>query len=167
MTPTQYRDQAAALAKTDIAKAAKVAEGIKDPWFQAQAWSHLARYADRPLQFSRKAAKSASLCKDNFQGSTVRAWEIVALAERNYSVQARRSRAQAVELAQVVEPVSSRSEAFLLLFQAAYKISVQDASVVAEILRRVCASEHWRAKRAGRDVEKMLTGLMRTREFYW
>src|SRR4051794_18503584 len=109
MTPTRYRDQVAQVSKTDTAKAAEIAEKISDPWFKAQAWSHIARYAGRPLQFSRKAAKSAAQGKDDYQKSAVRAWEIAALAERGYGVQARRSLTEAVELAQTIEQASSRA----------------------------------------------------------
>ena len=167
MTPTRYRDQVAQLAKSDAAKAIEIAEKISDPWFQAQAWSHLARYADKPLQFSRKAAKSAAFGKDDYQRSAVRAWEIAALAERKYNVQARRSLTDAVELAVSVTPVSSRAEALLLLVQAAFKISKQDAVRVAEILQTSCSSSHWRAARARRDVASMLKGEMPPREFFW
>jgi hypothetical protein len=134
MTPTQYRDEVAQLAKTDTTKAAEIAEQINGPWFQAQAWSHLARYADRPLQFSRKAAKSASLCKDNYQKSAVRAWEIAALAERDYASQARKSLADALNLSETAEPAPSRAEALFLLFQAAFKISIGAARSTLERL---------------------------------
>lgn len=167
MTPTRYRDQVAQLAKTDTAKGVELAEKINDPWFQAQAWSHLARHADRPLQFSRKAAKSAGLGKDDYQRSAVRAWEVAALAERKYNVQARRSLAEAVELAASVTPVSSRAESLILLFQAAFKISKEDATRVAEILHKSCSSTHWRALRARRDAQRMLKGEMPPREFFW
>jgi len=167
MTPTQYRDQVAQLAKTDVAKAAEIAERISDPWFQAQAWSHLARHADRPLQFARKAAKSAARAKDDYQRSAVRAWEIAALAECGYNMQSRQSLIESVELAELITPVSSRAESLLLLFQAAFKISKEDAAMVAEILRNSCSSAHWRAVRARRDATRMLKDEISPREFFW
>ena len=167
MTPTQYRDQVAELAKTNVSKATEVAKKIDDPWFQAQAWSHLARYADKPLPFARTAAKSAAQGRDDYQRSAVRAWEIAALAERKRTVQARRSLAEALELAASVTPVSSRAESLMLLFQAAFKISKPDAAEAAEVLRRACPSSHWRAERALKDVEMMLNGELLPREFFW
>jgi len=167
MTPTRYRDEVAQLAKTDESKAIEVAKKINDPWFQAQAWSHLARYADKPLPFARKAAKSAAQGSDDYQRSAVRAWEIAALAERKLSVQARCSLAEALELAASVTPISSRAESLFLLFQAAFKISKEDAEQAAEVLRKACSSSHWRAVRARKDVEKMLNGEMPPRGFYW
>ena len=167
MTPTRYRDQVAQLAKTNVSEAAEVAKKIHEPWFQAQAWSHLARYADKPLAFARKAAKAADQGRDDYQRSAVRAWEIAALAERGLAMNARRSLAEALELAASVAPVSSRAESLLLLVQAAFKISKHDAEVAAEVLRKACAGGHWRAVRARKNVQMMLNGELLPREFFW
>jgi len=167
MTPTYYRDKVAQLAKTDSEKATEIAEKINDPWFQAQAWSYLTRYANEPLRFSRKAAKSATKGKDDYQKSAVRAWEIAALAERNYHSHARRSLVEAVELARSIEHVSSRAESLILLLQAAFKISKEDAAMVDAVLRSSCDSNHWRAQRACTYAESMLQGQMPPREFFW
>jgi len=167
MTPTRCRDQVAQLAKTDVSKATELAKKIDDPWLQAQAWSHLARHADKPLPFAREAAKSAALGRDDYQRSAVRAWEIAALAERKLNEEARNSLAEALELAASVTPVSSRAESLLLLFQAAFKISKHDAEEAAEVLLTVCSSSHWRAERARKDVELMLNGERPPREFFW
>ncbi len=167
MTPTRYRDQVAQLAKTNVAKAVEIAEMIQDPWFQAQAWSHLTRYADDPLPFSRKAAKTAIRGKDEYQRSAVRAWEIAALAERNYGLQARRSLTEAVELAVLIPQISSRAESLMLLFQAAFKLSKFDATSVADVLHSSCPPTHWRAKRARKIAANMLKGDIPPREFFW
>jgi hypothetical protein len=167
MTPTRYRDEVAQLAKTNESKAIEVAKKIDDPWFQAQAWSHLARYADKPLPFARKAAKSAEQGRDDYQRSAVRAWEIAALGERKLILQGRRSLAEALKLAASVTPISSRAESLLLLFHAAFKVSNQDAAEAAEVLRNACSSSHWRAVRARKDVDKMLNGELLPREFFW
>ncbi len=166
MTPTRYRDEVAQLAKTNAPKAIEIAKKIDDPWFQAQAWSHVARYADKPLPFVRKAAKAAAQCRDDYQRSAVRAWEIAALAERNLSSSARRSLAEALELAASVTPISSRAESLLLLFQAAFKISKRDAEEAAEILQVASSSNHWRAKRARATAGMMLNGEVPPREFF-
>jgi hypothetical protein len=150
-----------------VRKATEVANKITDPWFQAQAWSHLARYADKPLPFARKAAKSAANGSDDYQRSAVRAWEIAALAERKLMAHARRSLAEALELAKSVTPASSRAESLVLLVQAAFKISKQDAAEAAEVLREACTSSHWRSKRARKDVDMMLKGERPPREFFW
>ncbi len=167
MTPTRYRDQVAQAAKTDAAKAAEIAEKIRDPWFQAQAWAHLTRWAEKPLIYSKKAAKAAGNTKDEYQRSAVRAWEIAALAERKYYVQARRSLREAVETAASATPISSRAESFLLLFQAAFKISKEDAVSVAEAMNSSCEPIHWRVNRARKYAASMLNGEMPPREFFW
>ena len=167
MTPTIYRDQVAQLAKTDPEQAVKIAGKIQDPWFEAQAWSHLTRHAPKPLRFSRKAAKAASHGKDDYQRSAVRAWEIAALAEREYQSHAQAALAEAVERAATIEHIGSRSEALVLLFQAAFKISMKDATAVAEVIRNTCDSSHWRSRRAVEDVSQMLDGTMPPREFFW
>lgn len=166
MTPTNYRDQVANLSKTDVANAMKIAEKIGDPWFQAQAWSHLARWADDSLQFSRHAAKSASKTKDDYQKSAVRAWEVAALAERGYRDQARKSLAEAVDLAASVSPLPSRAEALFLLFQSAFKISKDDAMKVEQVMIATCTQTHWRIKRALRDAAVMLKDEVPPREFF-
>ena len=168
MTPTQYRDKVGQLAKTDHAKAVALADEIRDPWFRSQALSHLARYAESsPLPFARKAAKSAAGCKDDYQRSAVRAWEIVALAERDCLTQARRSLEEAVELAKSVDPISSRAESLILLLQAASSISEHDAANVAEILEKACATDHWREKRARLMAKRILSGNTPPRQFFW
>jgi hypothetical protein len=135
MTPTQYRDRVALLAKTNVPQATEVANKIDDPWFQAQAWSYLAKYAEKPLPFARKAAKAAAQGRDDYQRSAVRSWEIAALAERKLTRQARNSLAEALELASSITLISSRAESLLLLFHAANKISRQDAVNTAEVLK--------------------------------
>ena len=167
MTPTRYRDEVAMVAKIDEAKAASIATKITDPWFQAQAWSHVARYATKPIPYARKAARSAGHGKDDYQRSAVRAWEIVALAERDLRLQARASLTDAVNVASTVVQDSSRAESLFLLFQAAFKISTNDAENVAEVLQTTCSSGHWRAVRARKNAEEMLRGDILPREFFW
>lgn len=167
MTPTKFRDEVARLAKTDPEKASDIAKKISDPWFQAQAWSHLARWADDPLRFAHQAAKSAAKTKDDYQRSAVRAWEVAALAERGEREQARRSLGEAVGLAVSVTPLPSRAEALLLLFQAAFMISINEAAKFAEVLNASSEPTHWRVKRALKYAASMLNGEMQPREFFW
>jgi hypothetical protein len=167
MNPTEYRDETARLAKTDQPKAIETAEKISDPWYQAQAWAYVARYADSPLIYALKAAESATVTKDNYQRSAVRAWEIVALSERSCHDQARQSLYEAVHLAVTIIEEPSRAEALFLLFQAAFRISKQDAEQVAEIFRNSNLSQHWRSERALKRITAMLEGHDWPREFFW
>jgi hypothetical protein len=167
MTPTKYRDQVAKLAKTDPEKGIEISKKIVDPWFQAQAWSHLTRWADNPLRFSRHAAKSATKTKDDYQKSAVRAWEVAALAERGYQDQARKSLKEAVDLAASVSPLPSRAEALFLLFQSAFKISNDEAMKVEQVMISSCTQTHWRVKRALKEASLMLKHEVPPREFFW
>lgn len=167
MTPTIGRDQVAQIAKTDTDGAAEIARKLTDPWFEAQAWSHVARYADRPLVFTRKASKAASKTKDNYRQSVVRAWEIAALAEREYFDQARQALTEAVELAQTIEHEGSKAEAIMLLFPAAFNISKSDAEVVARVFEQTAPMTHWSAKRAKKEIVLILSGERPAREFFW
>ena len=109
----------------------------------------------------------AAQCKDDYQRSAVRAWELAALAEREYLTEARRSLKEAGELAKSVDPVSSRAEARFLLLQAAFWISNSDGEMVAEVLEEACVTNHWRERRARRDAKRMLMGDMPSRQFFW
>lgn len=167
MSPTEARDKVAKLAKTATAKAAQIAEKIDDPWFQAQAWAHVARYANDPVDFAKKAAKAAARGKDDYQRSAVRAWEIVALAERGFQDESRTILTSAIAVACSVDPLSSRAESLFLLFQAAFKVSKSEAIRAADVFRHHCPPEHWRAKRALKNIAEILQEKYQPREFFW
>ena len=114
-----------------------------------------------------QAAKAASECDDDYKRSSVRAWEVAALAERRFVPQARKALKEAVKLAKDVQPFSSRCEALLTLMQASVSISRDDAAAVFSDLKSACPEvEHWRCKRALRDAGKMLAGELAARVFY-
>lgn len=167
MTPTIYRDQAARLAKTNTEKASEIALKITDPWFEAQAWSHIARYADKPLLFSKRASKAASRTKDDYQRSAVRAWEITALAERGFLIQARKALRESLDTAESIKQPGSKAEALLVLFQAACRISKEDADAVATQIESRSSSTHWRIARARKHIVSMLSGETSPRDFFW
>ncbi len=168
MTPTEYRDEVSRLAKTNDAKAVDLTKKVDDPWFRAQAYAQLCRHAvSNPLHFAREAAKTAAECKDDYQRSAVRAWEIVALAERGYEKEARKSLEEAVAVARSAIPASSRAESMLLLLHSAFWISKQDGQDVAMILADVCGGSHWREKRARREARRLLSGETPPRGFFW
>ena len=169
MSATLQRDQASQLAKTDPKKALEKARQVSEPWFRAQALSWVARFTDGdPIAIAVQAAKAASECDDDYKRSAVRAWEVAALAERDLLPQAGKALKAAVKLAKNVQPLSSRSEALFILMQAAVSIGRDEAVAVFEDLKSACPEGgHWRCKRAVRDAEKMLTGELAARPFYW
>lgn len=169
MTGTTQRDQAIKLAKSDVCKALAIAIALSDPWFRSQALSWVARFTDGdPEPIAARAALAAAACGDEYKKSAVRAWEIAALAERKCYESARKALREALEIAGRVQPLSSRSEALLLLMQAAFVIDRNTAANVAAILTQSCpAGVHWRCKRAATHASKMLEGNLEPRKFFW
>jgi hypothetical protein len=169
MSATLQRDQAGALAKTNPKKALDKARTVSEPWFRAQALSWVARFTDAdPVSVARQASKAASECDDDYKRSAVRSWEVAALAEREFTSEARTALNEALKVARTVQPISSRSEALFHLFQAAFAISDSEAGKVNSILTDTCpADAHWRCKRAIRDAAKMINGELQPRKFFW
>jgi hypothetical protein len=169
MSATSQRDHVSTLARNNPKKALDQARTVVDPWFRAQALSWVARFTDSdPLAVASEAAKVARECEDDYKKAAVRAWEIAALAERNCKTSARKCLREALALGKSVTPISSRSEALFLLLQAAFTIGRNEASKVYEILRTTCPPDkHWRCKRAVRDGERMLSGKLEPRPFFW
>ena len=169
MSATHQRDHAGTLAKSNPTKALAQARKVKEPWFRAQALSWVARFTDGdPIAVASEAARAARECEDDYKKSGVRAWEIAALAERDCTMEARKSLGDALALGKCVEPMSSRSEALFLLLQAAFRISRDEAMRVYEVLRASCpVDDHWRCKRAVRDGGKMISGELEPRRFFW
>lgn len=164
------RDQVCRLAKTDPQGAHEVAKRITDPWFRAQSLSWVARFSETErdaLVIARQAAKTAAECDDDYQRSSVRAWELAVLGERGHKQEAKNALKASVALAISVQPVASRCEALFLLFQAAFAIDRHSAEAVFASLEAACPREHWRCERALRQAEKMLAGEVAPRAFFW
>ena len=169
MSATLQRDHASTLAKSNPKKALAQARKVNEPWFRAQGLSWVARFTDGdPVAVALEAAKAARECEDDYKKSAVRAWEIAALAERDCTRDAQKSLSDALALGKCVEPVSSRSEALLLLLQAAFRIGRGEAERVYEVLKASCpVDEHWRCKRAVRDGGRILSGELEPRALFW
>ncbi len=169
MSATLQRDQACALAKSHPRQALAKAKSVGEPWFRAQALSWVARFTDSdPVAVAKLAAKAASECEDDYKRSAVRAWEVAALAERNLPEPAERALKAAVAVAEKVQLASSRSEALLSLFQAAFALGRHRAEWVRERLDATCPeAEHWRCKRARKLARQMLDGEAQPRPFFW
>jgi hypothetical protein len=169
MSAKNQRDHANHLAKSNPRKALDLARKVIDPWFRAQALSWVTRFTDGdPIAIASEAAKAADECDDDYKKSAVRAWEIAALAERGCSSEARKRLRVSTRRAIKVTPASSRSEALLLLMQAALKLSREDAVSVYEALTGSCATEdHWRCKRALTDGGRLISGELEPRPFFW
>lgn len=169
MSATTQRDRATSLAKSCPNEALKQARQVDEPWFRAQALAWVARFADSDVvTIAAEAAKAATEGGDKYQQCAVRAWEIAALAERDYKSEASKRLREALNIAKNVEPVASRSEALFLLFQASARIAPTDAEKVFEVLKSLCPAEaHWRCQRALRNGAKMMSGELQPRLFFW
>jgi len=150
MSATSQRDRVAKLATTDPDKALNVARGINDPWFRAQALSHVARYVPiDAIRIATEAEQAALKCDDHFKRSAVRAWEIAALAERGMTKDALRSLHSALAEAALASPSSSRCESLLLLMHAAARISLSHSIPIADEIRKTAAGDaNWRCIRS-------------------
>ncbi len=168
MSSSLQRDQAIALARVSPGRALVKAKEIGEPWYRAQAFSHVGRYVERDaLVVFRMAAKAAAECDDDYKRSAVRAWEIAGLAERELVAEARKALGAAVKVAECVLPFSSRSEAIFLLFNAAFAIGREEAGWVFKVLEAVCTEgEHWRCRRALRDARVMMEVGSGARDFF-
>ena len=169
MSATLQRDQASALAKSNPKQALAKAKTISEPWFRAQALAWVARFTDSdPIAIAKLATKAAASCDDDYKRSSVRAWEVAALAERNEPKHAERALKAAVTMAERVHPVSSRSEALFLLFQSAFSIGRKQAEWVYGRLEATCPeAEHWRCKRSLREAHQILDGTLKAQPFFW
>jgi hypothetical protein len=168
MSAAHERDQVCRLASSDPSQALERARRIRDPWYRAQALSWAARHADHsPLPIAALAAAAAAAGKDDYQRSAVRAWEIAALAERGERIQARRALKEALAVARVVSPVSTRVEAMFQLLQAAFAIGREEAEMTHRVLTESCLpGQHWRCRRAANDAARLMSGEAQPRSFF-
>ncbi|MEM9819218.1 MAG: hypothetical protein AAF827_22845 [Cyanobacteria bacterium P01_D01_bin.6] len=169
MNDTLARDKVARLAKSNPKKALEGARKISDPWFRAQALAWVLRFTDADVDLiTSLIEKSANACDDPYKRCAVRAWDIAALSECNILPKAKKILNTAMRQAQNITPLSSRSEALFLLFQAAIRIDKAEAILVHEALNASCVVDgHWRCKRAIRDAAKILSGALKPRQFFW
>jgi len=169
MSAAKQRDDAISLAKLQPKAALERARRVTDPWFRAQALSWVARFTDgNPVAIAAEAAKAASNGKDTYQKCAVRAWDIAALAERNHIPEARKNIVELLPILKNVEPPCSRCEAYLLVMQAAFKISDKDVKNIYDAMRSYGEpEEHWRCRRALRNGAKMIAGELQPRPFFW
>ncbi len=169
MSSSAKRDLVNNLARSDPREALEVAREIYDPWYRAQAYSWIARFTDgSPLDAVSHAASAANACKDKYQKTGVRAWEIAALAERGYLTEARDALETALEYSREIPQLSSRAEALMLLLAAAYRIGNDMLVKVVQELRDSCGEDsHWRCKRAIKEASKIVSNELKPRKFFW
>jgi hypothetical protein len=169
MSATKQRDKASSYAKRDPRKALELARAIDEPWFKAQALSWIARFSEGDtVVLAKEASEVAALGDDVYKKAAVRAWEVAALAEREFSDEAKAALKEALVESKSVEPNSSRAEALISLLHAALRIDHQAAETVSEELSAALGDDpFWRCKRAMKDASALMAGETKPRKFFW
>ena len=169
MGDTNLRNKVSQLAQNNIEEAMKVSKKIIQPWFKAQALAYIVKYIEssKVIKIANEAKKVANECDDDYKKSSVRAWEIVALAERGFKKESEKALNEALKLAVNIEPLSSRCEALFNLFQASCHINMSIAKRLYERMQSLCPIEkHWRAKRAIKNANEIIIGKSVAREYF-
>ena len=119
---TKAREEVASLAKTNPTEALRAARKIADPWFAAQAFAWVARFAPPEIASVaiREACETAKAGRDAYQRSAVLAWPLRAAIETENVKAAKAIVSDAIALLPKVRPSPSRAEAAGLLFEAAF-----------------------------------------------
>ena len=121
LTPTGQRSLSEQLLMSDAERALVVARGIEDPWFRCQALSTAGRVwrEDAYEGLLKEAVKAADSQENAYQRVTVSAWPIRAYLERGNVKPAKRLLEKYTPDARNIENMGGRSEALLMLLQAA------------------------------------------------
>ncbi|RYG58517.1 hypothetical protein EON80_26955 [bacterium] len=139
------------LAKTNVAKALGMANGISAPWFRCQALAGVARYAsdEQVIKIAKAAIAAALKADDHYKQVAATAWPFRALIERNREAEAVKLLSPILELsAQISNPVS-RSDALFSLWEAFYP-AAGHKSVLGALVRS--CQGHWKADQILRQV---------------
>lgn len=138
------------LAQKNPTQALQAARRVSIPWYRAQALAWVARYttsktSERALKESRTAAAGAA---DLYQQTAALAWPLRAALENSQIRQANDVLSDAGRLLPNVEPIASRAEAALLLFEASVIAGPDFQKPLIECILKCCPSEgNWRAAR--------------------
>jgi hypothetical protein len=158
MTPTEARDLAGVLAKSDTVAALQVAHEIPDAWFRAQALAWISRYAEgescRAIASSARLASQAA--EDPYQTVGSAAWWVRALIERGASESASAEIPALLEAARSIAHPVSRIDALYLLFQAVFEVGPARQLVLDALLEAGAAARSWKAGDRLREAAVML-----------
>lgn len=151
-THTAQRDEAFDLAPHDLVNAAKVADIITHPWFQAQAYAAVARFAPGDalvVEYAAKAVRAAKRGDDAYQIAGSASWALRALVDRGLTEQALGLLRELLAIASTEVLAASRAEAYMHLFLAAFPLQGAARSVVVEALLQLeQTAPGWRSSRA-------------------
>ena len=149
--PTQDRDRAISLARSDPSAALTLAREISDPWFACQALAWVGRFwpGDDFETVINEAFEIGRKCSDPYRVVASAAWPVRDLIERGASSQISTMVLPLLALANEIPSFASRSEALFLLFQAA-KPGMQTnwLPVLEELIKASFPTLHWRQSRS-------------------
>jgi len=149
MSNTNDRDLACRTAPRGPERALDFARRIPDQWFRAQALACVTRWAadDQVEQLARESYRTAQEAADPFRTVAVAAWPIRALIERRRFNAAKQMVAKVLELVPAVQPLSSRAESLMLLWQAVFPAAGLREAMLESVTRCCDPNGHWRAGR--------------------
>lgn len=153
------RDLAIIGAKSNPSHALGLARKVPNPWRRAEALAWACRFgpAEAVADVARESIRAAQACSDCYQQVAVMAWPIRALIERGAIEPALATATEALSGLGRVEPLSSRSEAAFLLFQATFDLPGGTREQLASTLVGIASRDtHWRTHRNAVDAIIML-----------
>lgn len=158
MTPTEARDRAQHLSKSDTATALAVAQEIDDPWFRAQALAWIGRFAEKNgYRDIIAAAQRASWdAKDIYAAVGAAAWWLRALIERGATDDVLAELPRLIDASQQIPNPVSRLDALYLVFQAVFDVEGARRQLLEALLAACASADSWRAGRCRSDVAVML-----------
>jgi hypothetical protein len=151
MTPTTARTLANRLALDQPNRALVVARAIESPWFRCQALAQVGRYwpDEKYGSIVKEAVIAADMQDEVYRQVAVSAWPIRCYLERRNVEPARKLLLKYTRASSSIVNMGSRSEALLLLFQAARPF---DSDLWRPVFRALIAagepSLSWRQGRA-------------------
>lgn len=157
-TPTEARDRAQQLAKSDTASALALAQEINDPWFRSQALAWIGRFAEGdPYKDILAAARCASWgATDPYEAVGSAAWWLRALIERGAARDALAEVSRLIDTSQRIPNPVSRLDALYLVFQAVFDVDEARRPLLDALLAACASADSWRAARCRSDVAVML-----------
>jgi len=158
MTPTQLRDRAFALARTEPHAAAAIAGDIRDPWSRAQAFGAIVRYAaESDLgRFLAEARSASGAAPDPYRRVGSAAWWLRALVERGQQREVAREVPGVLAVVPTIANAVSRIDGLFLIFQAVFAMPESRRAVIDALIGAAGEANSWKAGYRLRDAALML-----------
>lgn len=144
---TEARENAIALAKTDVEAATKNARAIEDPWFRSQAMAWIARFsAEKDFHQALDEAASASWAADDpYKIVASSAWRLRAMVERGHLGDVQSELPKLLECASGIANPVSRLDALFLVFQSVFDVEAFRHLVLRALVDACQAAVSWKA----------------------